>query len=188
MKRRTAILGLGGLVAGSGAALGTGAFTSVEAERQVGVDVRDDTFSYLALLPADDDGEPVDDPESGGRQPEAQSEPYAYINGDTGRLTLNITALNADAEFTFPNLFVIRNQGSQDVEVTLEQEGPNTNVLTFFTEVNGNKETVDSDDSIELENGESATIGAEADTFGIDPDETIINTLVVEGDARGDDS
>ena len=61
MKRRTAILGLGGLVASSSALIGSGAFTSVEAERQVDVEVRNDEEAYLALLPTDEDGEEVSD-------------------------------------------------------------------------------------------------------------------------------
>ena len=190
MKRRTAILGFGSLAVGSSAALGTSAFTNVEAERQAAVDVQDDTNSYLALVPADDDGEPVDEPESGGRQPDAQSEPYAVIDDTTGRISLNLTALNDDAEFTFPNIFVIQNRGSRAVDVTISKEGPNPDVLTFFTEVEDEKVVLDEaeSDGVEIEDGESATIGIDADTFGIEPDDSIIDEITVEGDARGDNS
>lgn len=188
MKRRTAILGLGGLVAGGSAAMGTSAFTNVEAERQTSVTVRDDSESYLSLTPADDDGEPITQPGVGNRSPEAQSEPYAIINEETGRLELNLTALNDNAEFTFENLFVIQNLGSQDVEVTIEQVGPEAGALTFFTEVDGDEEIIGSDEGVELQDGGSATIGIEATTFDADPDEPVIDEIVVEADARGDSS
>lgn len=188
MRRRTAILGIGSLAIGGSAAVSTSAFTNVEAERQAAVDVQNDENSYLALQPADDDGDPVSDPGSGNRSPEAHEEPYAVIDEATGRLQLNITALNADATFTFPNLFVVQNQGSQDVTVTFQQRGAEPDVLTFFTKIGGEKEQITESNGVNVEDGESFAVGVDADTFGIDPNESIIDTLVVEASARGDSS
>jgi len=49
MQRRNFVLGLGALSAGSAAAVGTGAFSSVFAERDVSVEVADDSEAYLTL-------------------------------------------------------------------------------------------------------------------------------------------
>jgi len=47
--RRKFIAGLGALATGSAAAVGTGAFTSVSAERSVTIDTADDAYAFLRL-------------------------------------------------------------------------------------------------------------------------------------------
>lgn len=49
MNRRSLIAGIGALSTGSAAALGTGAFSSAEAQRSVSVQVADDASAYLAI-------------------------------------------------------------------------------------------------------------------------------------------
>ncbi|MDF9747742.1 hypothetical protein [Natrinema salsiterrestre] len=51
MKRRTLITGLGTLVTGSAAAIGTGAFNSATVDRDVTMDVTTDLDSSVALVP-----------------------------------------------------------------------------------------------------------------------------------------
>lgn len=50
VKRRKFVIGLGALVAGSGAALGTGAYTSASLERDSNIDVVNDASGVLALV------------------------------------------------------------------------------------------------------------------------------------------
>jgi len=49
MKRRTVLIGLGTAIAGGGAVLGTGAFTTVEAEREVSVNVAEDSQALVGI-------------------------------------------------------------------------------------------------------------------------------------------
>lgn len=49
MNRRNVLVGLGTIVAGGGAALGTGAFSSVEAERSVSISATDDNTANIQL-------------------------------------------------------------------------------------------------------------------------------------------
>ncbi|OIB58350.1 hypothetical protein [Natrialba sp. SSL1] len=65
MKRRTVILGVGALTAGTGTILGTGAFSSVEASRSVSVTVADDSAAYLALDATENSTDFVDQDETG---------------------------------------------------------------------------------------------------------------------------
>lgn len=51
MNRRQLLTGLGGLTATGGLALGSGAFTSVNANRNLTVDVADDSYALLSLVP-----------------------------------------------------------------------------------------------------------------------------------------
>lgn len=54
MNRRNVLIGLGGVVAGGGALLGTGAFTTVEAQRTVTVNTDGDAGALLSLAEAGD--------------------------------------------------------------------------------------------------------------------------------------
>jgi len=181
MKRRTAILGLGGLVAGGGAAMGTGAFTTVEADRVGFRDVQNDQNAYLALEPVDTDGNTVEE----GRVPEAQEDPFALIDEDTGRLNLNVTALNADAETVIDKLFQIANLGTDEVTVTIEQTGENEGVLSFEDQ-DGN--SLDEGDGVDLDDGHSLIVRIVATTHDVDPGDDIIDSITVAGDGRGDES
>ena len=122
MKRRNFIAGLGALSAGGAAALGTGAFSSVEAERDVSVELADDADAYLALESTSQYAEPngdgvleldfgtqvdVDDEELGEHVGEDST--YFFGSGSSDR-----------------NVFEVENQGTQEVEVS-----PGRQVLYF---------------------------------------------------------
>lgn len=109
--RRSVLIGLGGIVATGGAVLGTGAFTTVTAERTVNVETAGDASAFLGLTPADRDG-------SGGNE-------YVADPGDgTIEITLvnnddtpgNASGLNQNATTVFRNLVTVTNNGTQDVE------------------------------------------------------------------------
>jgi hypothetical protein len=60
MKRRTILLGLGTAIAGGGAVLGTGAFTTVEADRSVSVNVAEDSAALVGIDVNDRYGDTTD--------------------------------------------------------------------------------------------------------------------------------
>jgi len=108
--RRKFIAGLGALATGSAAAMGTGAFTSVSANRGITVDTADDSGAFLAI--------------------EADSTPNAneYVNTSGGTVSLdfsntddtdmgNGTGVNKNATTIFDDLLNITNQGTQTVIV-----------------------------------------------------------------------
>ena len=114
MNRRNFVIGLGALSAGSAAAVGTGAFSSVFAVRDISVEVADDSEAYLTL--------------------QSESE-YAEENGD-GVLELDFSEevsgggehmgerqlmeFGPDDSYKNPDdaVFSIQNRGSQDVQIT----------------------------------------------------------------------
>ncbi|WP_158224044.1 hypothetical protein [Halorubrum salipaludis] len=169
--------------------MGTGAFTSVEADRQVDIDVRDDTEAYLALQPVDANGDPIDDPENGSRTPLAQDDPFALVNEDTGRLDLNVTALNVDAVTTIPNLFQVSNLGRNEVDIHFEKsfEGDgdgNPDAVSFYRGQDDPETDAPLDDEnngITLEDGNSFVVDLVATTDGVTPGEGIIDTLTIVG-------
>jgi hypothetical protein len=110
MQRRKFIAGMGSLAAAGAAGIGTGAFTSVSADRTLTVDVAGDASAYLALEPSDG--------------PNAE---FATETGDT--LEINFTdseeggsGLNEDARTVIRDVFKITNQGTQDVFVWVEND------------------------------------------------------------------
>jgi len=111
MKRRKFLIGTGALAAGSAAAVGSGAFTSVSADRTVQVNVAGDDSALLAIEPCDSDSSPNGD--------------YASI-GEDGQFTLNIPNLNPNAFTRIDDVFKITNQGTQPVVVYIQEFGANT--------------------------------------------------------------
>lgn len=103
LSRRNILIGLGGIVAGGGALVGTGAFTTVQAERTVTVETAGDETALLALAPTND---PNGD--------------YATIND--GRLEVEITNVNLNAVTHIDNVFQITNNGTRDVVLYFEED------------------------------------------------------------------
>jgi hypothetical protein len=113
MNRRKFLIGAGSLAAGSAAAMGTGAFSSVSAERSVTVDTADDSNALLAL-----------DAKSGNA-----NSAYADESGDAisinvsdtnGNLSEDPAGVNTGAVTKIFDIFTVTNQGTQDVFVYVD--------------------------------------------------------------------
>ena len=116
MERRKFAIGMGALATGSSAAIGTGAFTTAEADRNVNVNVASDSSGFVELT--------------------AQNETYAS-GTDGGELVLNFNGdsgigifdgdgegLNPNTEFNFENVFRVANiAGQGDMRVVIEANG-----------------------------------------------------------------
>jgi hypothetical protein len=117
MERRKFLIGTGALASGSAAAVGTGAFTSVTADRDLTVNVSGDSSAFLAF---DLEDEPNAD--------------YAQVN-NSGDSTLEIAldgsltdsdgnpsgdGVNEDAYTVIRDIFTITNQGTQDIYVGVD--------------------------------------------------------------------
>jgi len=108
MDRRKFVAGLGTLAGGGALATGTGAFSSIEAERDIEVSVAEDSSGLLGIQPTN--------------EPNGQ---YADLsNGDTLAINLtgsndNVTGegINTNATTTISDVFEVRNQGSQTVNL-----------------------------------------------------------------------
>ena len=112
MDRRKFVAGLGALAGGGAIATGTGAFSSVEAERDIAVSVADDSSALLGIQPTDEpNGEYAD-----------------LSDGDTLAINLtdsndNVTGggegINTNATTSIADLFEVQNQGSQTVDLAV---------------------------------------------------------------------
>lgn len=122
MERRKFLAGIGATVAGGAAATGTGAFTSVQADRSVAVAVGDETSSsYLVLDPV--------------AQGSSENGAFSSPGGNSGtELELDFNSEipdppNADggsgpgknSTYEFDEVFEVENQGTQAVDVSIEK-------------------------------------------------------------------
>lgn len=102
MKRREFVFGLGASTVGGTTILGSGAYTSVEAERSVSINVAADTDALLALVPTTE-----------------------YATTRSGELVLDLSpanptgaggqGVNANAETIINTAFKVENRGTQTV-------------------------------------------------------------------------
>ncbi len=131
MNRRNVLLGLGTIVAGGGAALGTGAFSSVEADRSATIEVADDSDAYLSLSGNDN-----------------------YISDGDGIVEFTFDDLNKDAVTNFDNVFNIENNGSNKVTISIdlldqdgtEIDGDDANILNEVIDMNADGSDISADD------------------------------------------
>jgi hypothetical protein len=108
MERRKFLIGAGALASGSAAAVGTGAFTNVQADRSVSVTTADDSDAFLAISPQDTPNGNEYASDSGGLVSLDFTETDGPGNG---------TGLNEDADTTIRDILQVTNQGTQDVIV-----------------------------------------------------------------------
>ena len=120
--RRKFIAGLGALATGSAAAMGTGAFTSVSANRDITVDVAGDANAFLQFTEAEEGGKVT-----------PNAEEYVNIESD-GTVALDFTntsesagenasggsGINDDATTIFDNLLDVTNQGTQEINIGVD--------------------------------------------------------------------
>jgi hypothetical protein len=203
MKRRQVLAALGA-VSGSGALLtGTGAFTSVSADRNIAVQVADDSNAFLRLAPcpSSDNGE--------------------YVDNSNGLLTIDLSGsnsndppagngVNLNALSVFDNVFEIANQGTQDICVDLEVDvpqipsgadvperydfGPGDPAVVFYRGsdrddfVISNRLNPDRDGAIQLpiQNGNAECIGFEVRAFGFNSGTELFENanLTIRADAN----
>lgn len=107
MERRNFVFGLGGIAASAGLVAGSGAFTQIESDRDMTVQIADDADAYLSLAEGTSAGE------------------YATVNAD-GHVEISFGAVNDalgandDAVTWFDDLVEVGNNGNSDVTLGYE--------------------------------------------------------------------
>jgi len=174
MKRRNFIAGIGALSAGSAAAVGTGAFSSVEADRDINVEIAGDAEAYLAF-------------ESSGEYATVESDDVLEL--DFGDLDDLGDGVGEDSTYFFGSLqedgekdrvFEVRNQGTQEVELTptwqLREFDENGDLLDSTDEAFDGGDFLNDDAEI------SIIIQANGVRLNDDPEDPVTESV---GDSRG---
>ena len=154
MQRRTFIIGIGAATASGAGLIGTGAFSSVTAERGVTVSVVGDADAFLALEPLD----PHTDNYVAFNSDDIIEFDFAGGDGDDETFDQFGEGLNPNAFTSFEDAFSITNNGTQDVGVkitapeSLTNEGVKLPAYANEGDVDGEREDY---------NGSIGDLGAE---------------------------
>ncbi|AHG01249.1 hypothetical protein HALLA_02405 (plasmid) [Halostagnicola larsenii XH-48] len=157
--RRNTLLALGTFAGGVGLIGGTGAFDTVQADRDFDVELDDDASALLQMVQIDEE--------------------YVELRGDDNEILEisigadgsddeNSAGVNDEALTTFTDLFAVGNNGTEDVDVWFETDG--VDGVTFINSEGESITGADNSQEVELgdvsENPEDAdlVVGLEIDT------------------------
>lgn len=153
MKRRGFISGIGAATVGAGGLFGTGAFTSVNADRTAQVEVAEEDSAYLAIFPSN--GQPNGSFATDGGTSQNAVEIGFDFNDASGTAS-GSQGPGVDSTYIFDDVFRVANQGTQEVYVDLMSlnsvplldvggDGDQGDVtLEFFAkDSSGNREVID---------------------------------------------
>ncbi|TKX63365.1 hypothetical protein [Halorubrum sp. GN12_10-3_MGM] len=177
MNRRTIIAGLGSLTASSMLAVGTGAFTSVSAERRLTVETAGDNNALLRLKQLGDGSEVFRARSLEGGSPEQ----VGFSFPGTGELDENPDlGLGPDSVYEFDRdsgesddpaptegLLRIENQGTQPVEIYSNHETDSELEIELYDVSDADRAAL-RDDPANLDVGDSVDVGFRIRTFGTD--------------------
>ena len=187
MDRRKFLLGVGGTAIGGGALIGSGAFTRIESQRRVKIEVAKDPDAYLGL-----DG-----------CPDSPNRSYTNIDG-SGHLKIDMSpdnatdaggkGVNSDSFTYFDDVFQICNQGKQKVGVwidefdTLELDeayAEDYDAVDFYLNGDDEDSLVGSDNAFPLGVGECICVGIRTVTKGLEEGDQLIegDEIVINADA-----
>jgi hypothetical protein len=137
--RRKFLAGLGALASGSAAAVGTGAFTSVSASRDITVDTAGDASAFLQFTRAEEDGgvtpnaqEYVTLPSDGAFAIDLADTNESAGAGETGG-----SGVNKDAVTIFDNLVDVTNNGTQEVNIGVDLSTEPSELGIYAEDVQG---------------------------------------------------
>lgn len=182
MKRRNLLTVLGTAAAGSTAVMGTGAFTSVSADRTVNVEVADDANALLALTAPNSlaNGEYATGP----------------TEGETDTLQLNFDeeadvageGLNEDAVTRIESVFRVENRGTSFARIGIDKRGLSyPDRWDFISGIGGGSDPYGTWDQHEhtgpgITPGDSLTVGVQVDTRG--EYDSLGGSIVVQAESR----
>jgi len=172
MDRKKLFFGLG-VASGGAAVVGSGAFSSMQAERGVSVEVVGDDAAYLALEPA-----------------EGPNGQYASIN-ENGLLEVQVSdeneaitgeGVNPNSWYDLGNVFQITNQGTQQVGVWIEHDREHVSFLTGETVLD------DPGAPVFADSGETLPVRITVDTRNVDSsDESLLDEISIHANADPDE-
>lgn len=194
MKRRKFLVGTGALAAGGAAALGSGAFSRVESQRDVTIEVAKDPDAYLGLDRCDS--------ENSRNYTDLDENGHGYVHiAESGNGGYGV---NSDSYTWFDDLFQVCNQGKADMDFYIDASGLEVRdggVVRFYTGtasgsqgddgvtfIASSEEETGLEDAIEIELGHCVCVGLKTETHGVDAtsgDPLVDGTVTLVADAPG---
>lgn len=143
MNRRKFIIGAGSLATGSAAIIGSGAFSTAEADRSVNVEVAADESGFVEITA-------LNDTYASGTS-DGQLELDFNDDSGVGVFDGDAQGVNPGATFNFPEIFQIANvSGLGDARVVIEATG--------FEDLESLELTADGDEALDIDGGTSLRV------------------------------
>lgn len=114
MNRRKFVIGLGSAVGGGGALVGSGAFTSVDADRMAEVAVAEEDQAYLKITPTPNTANGA----FAGQTSQSDGE-QLYLDFNNSIPNRSSQGVGQSSEYEFDDVFRVENQGTQTVYVNI---------------------------------------------------------------------
>lgn len=189
MKRRQFVLGLGAVTASGATLLGSGAFTSVSADRTISVETAQDSEAFLELDALGLSG--IRGGRSGAGNTVAFEFPSLAEQEEDDVNPQNPQGLGRDSVYRFASdvdgsngLLQITNNGTQSVDVFAEQQtSGDVPEIDIFDVGTGDLLTSGSPGTLDV--GGELNVGFRIDTTGVDTREHDIDLTIV-ADAEGE--
>jgi hypothetical protein len=167
MNRRKFVIGLGAASASGSALIGSGAFTSVSAERDIAVSTAGDDDAFLRL------GACTSESGNGGYVDQGADGLFSIsLSGDNDNDPPAGSGVNQYAVSRFDNVFEVCNQGTQPVGVWLDidpvQNGNGNDAVSLYQDSQANAPIVGEDNAVCLAPGDCVCVGLVARTAGLD--------------------
>lgn len=164
MRRRRLLVGFAGLSLGGLGTIGTGAFTSVTAQRDAEVDLENDANAYLGLLEVGQGGRSTTENDLLKFEFPSDSEP-----SNVGLGSDSIYHFETDANSNQAGLFEVVNQGANTVEVYGESiNDPGSPMVAIYDVSDPAKQILDGNpNSVALSPGDSFIGGMRIDTHDV---------------------
>lgn len=191
MKRRQLVTGLGALVGGGGLFMGTGAFTSVEADRDASVKVADENQAYLRIFSGTENGVFAHNESTNNSKLELDFNGEPDISDDPED---DPKGVGQSSVYKFDDVFRIENQGTQSVYANISEvtthEGATTIRFYVRNESGDLRFITPSNYEAKIDVGTTVKVGVEIDT-GEENDytteESSSGNTTITADASGDD-
>ena len=172
MNRRRLLVGLTGITVGASTLIGSGAFTSVEADREITVEVADDPDAFLGL---DACGVPSETPND------------KYVSIEDSLLTITLSSksptaaggegVNADARTAANNVFQVENRGTNSIEFFFQFDAATTEDGEPAVQIynDGNPDwVIDENSTTNIRPGDAQCVGIEVNTHGLSSGDQLI--------------
>lgn len=191
MKRRQLVTGFGALVGGSSILMGTGAFTSVDADRDASIEVAPEDQAYLRVFPSNGhNGEFASKSAANKLQLDFNDEIDSLVNPSGGE------GVGQSSVYEFDDVFQIENQGTQTVYVNITNvstHGGDTLVRYYVRDGSNNRRFItEGDNDVEISVGTAANIGVYINTSDksnyTDPPGNGSGDATIIADTSSDDS
>ena len=193
MKRRNFLIGAGGSALGGSVLLGSGAFTSVEAQRNINIEVADDPDAYLGL----------------DKCPDSPNSSYVTFDGTANTMKIDMSdsnptvddegnelgeGVNPHAITTFHNVFQICNNGKMPACVWIEDDekwptyGDGKRRVEFYLEDDRDASLIGNE--VLMEVGDCVCVGMRVDTRGLGEGASLFegmgHQITINADTDGD--